>query len=514
MMSAADATPPASRAAAGPPISRHLLTILLAIGGLVYAGFIGMNIGACAGGSDSSGYLNNARLLWNGRVRATVRTVPGAPSSQLPVYAYTPLGFIPTIPSKMVPTYPIGLPLLVDGTAALTGTRLAPQWTIWWHALAGVALMFLLGRVAGLSPGWAALGALLLAVCPLHVVYSLQMMSDVPATTWATATIVFAWLSRGNRRWALLAGFSLGWAVLLRPTNAIMILPAAVVLGADWRRWLGFVAAGVPAAITLLLYNWRAYGHPLDSGYGRVGELFQSENLSDSLAHYAEWLPVLLTPLGLLALGLPFCARQIPRWSAALALWVLGFLALYAFYYHTHETWWYLRFVLPAFPAAWIAALLVLREILRRLGWEKHFASGSSAAWLAGGSAAVAIFAYSAHWNRTFYTRETGRGELKYENAIEWMQKRVPANAVLAAMQTSGALFYYTDFPIVRWDQIEEKDFAVVARAAAAAGRPLFALLVPFEEERAFVERRLAGHWSKAGAFDDMTLWRYEPGAP
>ena len=513
MMPAA-ATPPASRDTAGSSFSRWLLCVVLAAGALVYAGFIAMNVGAYAAGSDSSGYLNNARLLRDGRISTPARVLPGLPTEQAPSYLYVPLGFKPAGPGKIVPTYPFGLSLLVNATAVLTGSSLAPNWTLWWHALAGVGLMFLLGRLAGLPPGWAGLGALLMAACPLHVLFSLQMMSDVPATTWATATVALAWLSRTNVRWAPLAGFALGFAVLVRPTNLLIALPAALALGTARRRWLGFVLGGAPAALGLLLYNWRAYGHPLENGYGGAGGLFEWSNVPVTLAHYAAWLPMLLTPLGLLALGLPLCARQLPRWTALLSVWLLSYLALYASYYNTHETWWYLRFVLPAFPAAWVAALLVAREILRRIGWEKLAPVGSLGAWLVGTLAAAAIFLYAAKWNRHFFTAEAGRGERVYAEAAEWLQKQVPANAVIVAMQTSGTLFYYTDHAILRWDQIHEKDFEQVARAAIAAGRPLFALLEPFEVERIFAEKRVTGHWAQIGAVKEISLWRFDPPAP
>lgn len=514
MMPVADVPAPASRDSTPASFSRWLLPLLLGLGGMIYAAFIGTHVGAYPSGSDSSGYLNSARLLRAGHISAPERVLPTLPVDQTPVYAYVPLGFIPAQPGRIVPTYAIGVPLLVNATAVFTGARTAANWTLWWHAVAGVGLMFVLGRLAGLASGWAALGALLMASCPLHIFFSLQMMSDVPATTWATATVVFAWLSRRDARWALLAGFSLGIAVLIRPTNLLLILPAAIALGPAPRRWLAFVVAGLPAAAGLFYYNGSAYGNPFASGYGNIGDLFAWANVAPGLAHYGKWLPVLLTPLGVLALGLPLCARRLPLWTAVLIAWLVGFFTIYAAYFHTHETWWYLRFVLPAFPAAWVAALLVMREILQRTGWDEKFAAGSTRAWIAGLLLAAAILGFSMRWNRHFGTAAAGRNQSAEQEAIAWMQQKIPANAVLAAMQASGALFYFTDFPIVRWDQLEERDFPNLARATAAAGRPLFALLEPFEEERVFVEKRLTGRWTKIGVFQQIGLWKFEPGAP
>ena len=43
------------------------------------------------------------------------------------------------------------------------------------------------------------LGAMLLALCPLYLMYAVQLMSDLPATTWAMATMLAAWLARSRR---------------------------------------------------------------------------------------------------------------------------------------------------------------------------------------------------------------------------------------------------------------------------------------------------------------------------
>jgi len=58
---------------------------------------------------------------------------------------------------------------------------------------------------------------------------------------------------------------------------------------------------------------------------------------------------VLLTPLFSCCLGLPVLRRQsLPLdW---LVVWALVFPGFYLFYSYTHYDWWWLRFLLPAFP--------------------------------------------------------------------------------------------------------------------------------------------------------------------
>ena len=64
--------------------------------------------GAVAGGSDSSGYMNNARLIAASHATAPIRSVAGIPPEKAPGYLYVPLGFRPSADgAALVPTYPV-----------------------------------------------------------------------------------------------------------------------------------------------------------------------------------------------------------------------------------------------------------------------------------------------------------------------------------------------------------------------------------------------------------------------
>lgn len=500
-----------SRVPFPPVLFRYGPIALFAVGLVAYAVFLGTHIGAYAGGADSSGYLISARSFSRGCVATAQRAWPGLPVIESASYAYVPLGLRPTSSGEMVSRYPIGVPLFLMLAAGAVGWDAGPHCVIILHTIAGILLMVWLGRCAGLTSGWAALGAILLATCPLYISYSLQMMSDVPATTWAIATVALAWNARRHAGWAVSAGAALGIAVLIRPTNAILALPAAIALGLGWRQWLAFLTGGTPLAVAQMIYNQAAYGHPLASGYEDVGSLFQWQYVPLSLANYGRWLPILLTPVGLLALGLPWRARKDPHGTAMLLTWMVSFPALYAFYYHTHITWWYTRFVLPAFPAVWIAALLVARDLTERLGMLSPPGPGSMRTWLRGGLVAAAVFVYAGYFNLRLQTASVGRDERRYVEVVAWLCPQVPPSALLVAMQASGSLFYYTDFPVLRWNKIEPGQFNRVEQAAA--GRRVFALLMPFEEQRAFPEKRLSGSWTKIGSIHNFNLWELEPGS-
>jgi hypothetical protein len=460
--------------------------------------------GAYAGGSDSSGYLNNARLLGQGHLTTPMRQVPGLNPESLPQSTYVPLGFLPNADHvTMTPTYPIGLPLLLTALARVAGWDLAPGLTIVLHALLGIFLVYRLGRVAGLEAGWSWLGALLLAASPLYIMMSTQLMSDVPATVWMTAAVLCALKSRQQPWLAVGAGVALAVAVLVRPTNVLGFVPVGIALGLSLQRWLLLVAGGLPGAVFLGAVNLIAYGRIFTTGYEGLARLFAVGNVPVTLAGYAVWLPAALTPLILLSLGLPVLRRRQPLLTKLLAGWALVFLLFYLFYYSTHETWWYLRFVLPAFPPLLIAALLVAHRLTDRLNLRPQ------AWWLA--LAAVVLAIHGGAWFRHFDLSSIGPNERAYVEAAVWMQTQLPANAVVASMQTSGALLYHTEFTFFRWDFLQPADFQRIAAACREAGRPVYAALYLFEiEKMGAFESHLTGHWTQVGAVRQVSIWRYD----
>lgn len=474
--------------------------VAVAIAGIIYGVLLASHMGAWAGGADSSGYLNNARLLREGRISVAQRTIEGLPSNQISEFTYVPLGFIPKGPERMVPTYPVGLSLLIAAVSPFTGWGAASHVTQWLQAMAGVALMFALARAVGLGPIAGLWGALILAVSPLYVMMSLQTMSDMPALVWCTAAVLGAWFSQKRDRWAFAAGWCVAIAVLVRPSNLLIMLPVGLCLGLNWRRWLWLIVAGLPGAAFQGLLNFNLYGSPFVSGYGSVTGIFAWQHMPPAVASYIRWLPVILTPGVLLLFGLPWLLRrESGRLIAVLGTWVIIFPAFYAFYFHTHEDWWYLRFLMPSFPPAIIIMLLTTRAAIAR--WPAS--SLRMAGWLAAGLVVV----WGVYWGDRKRILSVGRGERIFRDAAVWADAHLPPNAVITAMQTSGALFHYTKRTIVRWDQFDPAKFTVIERACAAAGRPIFAVLYPFEVEE-MLKQRLPGRWTQVGAVEYATIWR------
>lgn len=496
-----DSSSPAAPAA--PPRRPSWALILLAASLAVYAGFISFHVGAYAGQSDSSGYLNSARLIAHGQTAVAQRIPEGIDPAALDSYTFVPLGFRPASAVAMAPTYPIGLPLALAALGPLITWALAPHFLMVVSALTAAALMFPLGRAAGLPEGWSFFGALLFAASPLTTFMSLQLMSDIPATAAASAAILCAWRSRTHRAWALAAGAVFSAAVLIRPNTLILLAPLALCLGFDLRLWARFLLGGLPGAAIQLTYNHAAYGHAFASGYGGdLAQKFTLDIVPATLAHYARWLPVLLTPVGLAALVLPWFGRR-HRITWVLTTWIAVTFAFYTPYFHTHETWWYLRFLLPAFPAILIGGLWVVHQLWSRLAHPRlHAPLASRSITLA---ATLVLLGHSLSWHQRLDATLIGHGESVYPEACQWAKVHLSPDGLILTQQTSGALFYYTRFTLSRWDTLRAE-----TTPRFAAQRPLYAVLFPHETKLA-LKIQAAGRWTQIGAVRHITFWQWSP---
>jgi hypothetical protein len=477
----------------------------------LYALVLARHVGAVAGGSDSSGYMNHARLLSTGSVHAQARTLPGLPQSSAAPYLYVPLGFRPAANGEgLVPTYPPGFSLFVLALEPLAGWRHAGDATMILHALAGILATYALGRVLGLERRWSALGAAIIGLSPLYVYMSVQAMTDVPSLVWTTLAVVAALRSRERAPWALAAGAAVAVDVLLRPTNVLAMVPVAICLGASPRRWVLLCLGGLPGAVFSGAHSLAAYGHVVATGYGDVTVDFSMADIPGAFVQFCRWLPALFTPIVALCLGLPWLRSSSPRARWVLVTWIAAYGAFYLPYRFTHEVWWYLRFLLPAAPAMAVGGLLVLRALARRI--PARSAALGSAAVLA---ASAALVVSSSYWlNRRFHSLSMGKVELLYPQVADWMRSNLPRDAVCLTMQASGAVFYYTDFTFVRWDFVNGGDVAQVEAAIRKSGRPLYAVLFPFEyNEQHLPESSMPGRWTEVGHVEYVRILRRDFGA-
>jgi 4-amino-4-deoxy-L-arabinose transferase-like glycosyltransferase len=406
----------------------------------------------------------------------------------------------------LVPTYPVGFPLLVIAATPLAGWEHAADLTLVLHSIAGLLLTWGLARALGLSRRWSMVATAIMAASPLYLFFSLRAMSDLPAMVWTTAAVLAAWRSRESASWALLAGAALSLAVLIRPTNILAALPVAVAVVPSAGgpipaiRRLGLVLLGaVPGAAFFCIHSRIAYGHYLATGYGDISADFGGTWVGMNLATYGQWLPVLFTPVVVFVFALPWVARSAPRAAAVLGIWILGYGVFYSVYRFTHDAWWYLRFLLPIAPALVVGGLLGLNRVLGQ-------AADRLPARLAFAASLVAVGAAGGFWTYKLHVFKDIRKEIAYNHAAAWLGAHVPNNAVILTMQTSGALFFDTNYTLLRWDSIDAGNNGEVLGALKASNRPLYAALFPFENVPAL--ERVPGHWTKLKNMDPVTFWR------
>jgi hypothetical protein len=494
---------------AAPTPTPRLLRLLFIVALAGYALFLAAHSTSVAGGSDSSGYLNSARLLASGRLHGELR-VPAefGPQSELDRMQFTPFGFFPYLePPALPPTYPVGLPLHFAAASKLLGWHLGPLSVEIGGALAAIILLYLIARELELRPVLAAAGAAMLGACPIFIFTSIQPLSDTLATTWTLAAVLPALRARRHRGWAAVCGAAFAIAVLVRPTNAVLLPALVVFLGLDWRRLALLVVGGLPGAAWFGYYNHTLYGGPLRSGYGPIHETFDAAFIPGALVDFARWLALLLPAvLLILPLALPFAREVRNRLLVGLALWFGAVIAFFGCVAFSHESWWSLRYILPAVPALLLAALLGLEAVARRFPVSQRPALLNAAA----GFLALWTIIGSAYWTRKLAVYYVKDYEQAYADSARAAFHTFPKESLVVSAATCGALYAYTDFHILRGEQLDPARFAHFATRAHAAGRPICALLFDVEEKD-ILRERCPGEWQRVASVRNLGLWRLTP---
>lgn len=451
-----------------------------------YGGLLAATASPHASGSDQSGYLNCARLLAEGRRFAPLRSIPGTPAGKVRPWLLTPLGFAPApLPGYALPTYPPGFPLHLVIASRLVGWPAAGAAV---QACAGAALLLLvclLGRELGLPPAAAVAAAALLAAFPVTVHFFTWMMSDGLAATWCCAAVLGALRARRRPAWAAAGGLALSVAVAVRPSDLLLLLALAVALPRRGAAWLAFAAGAAPGALLLGMYNLDVYGGALASGYRGAAALFSAAYFEPRIVHFAHWLVRFLTvPVAALWLVGVAAAVRGDRRQLLLLVWFAPIVVFYAFYYHSIEAWWYLRFILPAVPAFVLAAVAAGHDLAVRAA--NRFPGRPARAAVA--LIALLVVAYGVRngvaWTRGLHVLRIASDTAVYPNVVRWLEERTPPGSPVVAMQFSGALFFSSERPLLRWDTGDPTHLGrVVARSLRAGVRP-HALLFDFEVER------------------------------
>ncbi len=257
-----------------------------------------------------------------------------------------------------------------------------------------------------------------------------------------------------------------------------------------------FAVGSVPACIAVALINRRLYGSAFATGYGPFESLYSWSFFWKNIARYPTWIVQTETVLVLLAFLAPFVlkpdrsGRDRERHPRTLAVVWLSFIALnllsYLFYLPWEE-WWYVRFLMPAYPpmlALTAATLWALTAPLER------FRSGAQ------GLVAATIVA-AVTWHGVSFSVERGAqlqwiAEQRYKTAGAYVAAALPDRAALICMQHSGSARFYSGRITVRYDIIEPSDLATVVSQLRQLGYVPYLLLDDWEEPQ--FRARFGGH--------------------
>jgi 4-amino-4-deoxy-L-arabinose transferase-like glycosyltransferase len=318
-----------------------------------------------------------------------------------------------------------------------------------------VLLTYALGvRLSGPIVG--AIAALCVACSPTVLFLTLSTMSDIPvAAFWAASVLIAA---RRTTPAAFGSAVAAGIAIVIRPNLVFAaIIPLLIAawpfpdrsVAAALRRAVTFGLACAPFALFIAWLFNDLYGSPLRSGYGANEELFKLEHVRPNLGLYPRWLWETQGPLVFLFLLGPFVAarrsiRSPLRWlfAAFVAVIVVPYLLYYSF-----DAWWYLRFLLPAFPFVFILAADAIWNGTERLGQDRRNLATALFTLV------MLFFGASYTWQRDVLS--AGRGEEKYADVGRYLDQVLPKNAVVYSLQHSGSIRHYTRRLTLRYDLLE-----------------------------------------------------------
>jgi hypothetical protein len=475
-------------------VRRKLIAAAVLVIGGAYATLFSRSVSYVAGGSDSSGYLNEARMIAAGRVEVPIepmRTM-GVPAEDDLAWPFAPLGFRPSTNFRnIVPTYPPGFPVHLMLAALIGGWARAPFLVAPMAAMISIVLLFVVARQLGLSTEWGLAACAILAVWPVFVAQGMQPYSDDLATMWTLASIACALAADRRPAWSTAAGAAFAIGVAVRPTNILLALPLAIALRWKPSRLALAAVAAAPFAVALMWWNARLYGSPLTTGYGSLASAIAWMAPRERIPFYTHFLILHLTPL-VFPGGLFVVFDRRAGWRALLVSWFLVFFIFYCFY-PCCDDWTSTRFLLPAIPALIIGLMFLLRD------WSRTVVACALVAVM------VTVGAYQ--------TVKLGvlnyyQGETIYPGAVQWTERQLPRNALLVTMQFSGAFFYYSHRFTARWDYLDRGRFELLRAYAGNANLRWYALLAPFEVDQ--TQQLAPGVSTPNGKGRDVTLFRLD----
>jgi len=178
------------------------------------------------------------------------------------------------------------------------------------------------------------------------------------------------------------------------------------------------------------------------------------------------------------------CSASVQPWARFWALWA---------------DWWL---------GDALGALVVARDALPAKGDARI----PRAAAVAGAALVVAALVVEVSFVEKNAVHRFYKSERVYPRASEMARRRVPENGIVASMQMSGALHYYTPLTYAMQNWLLPERFGALRSETESRGYRWYALLSPFETEE--VRKNLPGDWREIDRAGDVVLWELPPSSP
>lgn len=322
-----------------------------------------------------------------------------------------------------------------------------------------IIVCWILGRDLTGSVRSATVAALLVAVSPMFVIYSGQVMTDVPSLLFTAGALVIHLRGVQQRRvWLVLAGAAvLGLGVNLRETVGLYLpwLIVAPFVG-GWkfdRRTISIVG------LSVLIFGVLAFGifglwFASDPAYRNDWQVWRSSSRDESARHpigIANVRPfliyfVLVAPLVIVSLPLAAWREwRAHRWSLLLTAAAVGFFANVTLFlnYSTTINWRYFLMGVPAMAP--LAADYFVRSQSARLGGERRaFVMAVACVILM----AVLMELFTRPNSREYLNR------LAFAKDYNSSLQLLPRNAVIIAGSGTVAVTYWRGIGAGEWEWI------------------------------------------------------------
>lgn len=490
-----------------------------------------------AGGADQYAYVSQADLWLDGDLTVPIPLAATAPWPEASL-TFMPHGFRPAVSgAALVPVTAPGLPLIMAGAKTLAGhcamflvTPLSGALLVWMTFASGRRVV---SDVMGVAAAW------LVATSPAVLAMLVSPMSDVPAAAFWAVAIYFTLGT--SARSSLMAGLAASAAILIRPN----LVPLAAIL-VLWKFWAGLkasttsdgttsdgtqntvvvptfrsasvsaatrvlplIAGTLPGCLFIAWINNALYGSPLESGYGSLSALFSLSYVPTNIERYGMWLVQSQTPLaiaGVAALLFPlksiWLTREQRQSAILLGACVVVVWALYLIYL-PFEAWWFLRFLLPAWPAMCLGSA----AIVVRIAHARNVAVRATAYVIV-----AAVGAHNLYYATTHGAFPSGEGEHRYVSVAKMVEEATDPAAIIFTGQHSGPIRYYAGRETLRFDLLDPAWLDRAVQWLNSQGRRPYFLLEEWEMI-AFQERFARSNALGAVALAPVVDYR-APGVP